>query len=88
MIATRDASAPAVRLAYSSNRQGQHLQFHLVLLSGEMQADAFAGYDEACADVPLREAGRMAHARRKIRGLHAWWTTPTTTDALRQIGEP
>jgi hypothetical protein len=78
---------PAVWFAYSSNRQGQHPQSHLAEFSGVLQADAFAGYNEVYADGRVREAGCMAHARRKIHDLHARRATATTTEALRRIGE-
>lgn len=73
--------------AYSSNRQGQHPQSHLAQFSGVLQADAFAGYNDIYADGRVREAGCMAHARRKIHDLHARRATATTTEALRRIGE-
>jgi transposase len=78
---------PAVWFAYSPNRQGQHPQSHLADFSGVLQADAFAGYDKVFADGHIREAACMAHARRKIHDLHVRKATPTTTEALRRIGE-
>jgi len=78
---------PAVWFAYSSNRQGQHPRSHLAQFSGVLQADAFAGYNEVYVDGRIQEAGCMAHARRKIHDLHARRATPTTTEALRRIGE-
>jgi transposase len=78
---------PAVWFAYSPNRQGQHPQAHLANFSGVLQADAFAGYDKIFTDGRVREAACMAHARRKIHDLHVRKVTPTTTEALRRIGE-
>jgi len=77
----------AVWFAYSPNRQGQHPQSHLAGFSGVLQADAFPGYDKIFADGLVREAACMAHARRKVHDLHVKKATPTTTEALRRIGE-
>jgi transposase len=79
--------APAVWFGYSPNRQGQHPQAHLAGFSGVLQADAFPGYDKVYSDGEVKEAACMAHARRKIHDLHARKATPTTTEALRRIGE-
>lgn len=81
------STAPAVWFAYSPNRQGQHPQAHLVGFKGVLQADAYAGYNEIYVDGQVREAACMAHARRKIHDLHVRKATPTTTEALRRIGE-
>ncbi|MFT4466061.1 MAG: IS66 family transposase, partial [Sodalis sp. (in: enterobacteria)] len=35
----------------------------------------------------IREVGCMAHARRKIHDIHVRHPSPTTTEALRRIGE-
>lgn len=80
-------TAPAVWFAYSPNRQGQHPQAHLAGFKGVLQADAYAGYNEIYRDGQVREAACMAHARRKIHDLHVRRATPTTTEALRRIGE-
>ena len=80
-------AAPAVWFAYSPNRQGQHPQAHLAGFKGVLQADAYAGYNEIYRDGQVCEAACMAHARRKIHDLHVRRATPTTTEALRRIGE-
>jgi transposase len=80
-------AAPAVWFAYSPNRQGLHPKAHLAGFSGVLQADAFAGYDALFADGTVKEVACMAHARRKIHDLHVRKVTPTTTEALRRIGE-
>lgn len=80
-------AAPAVWFAYSPNRQGEHPQTHLAGFKGVLQADAYAGYNEIYADGQVHEAACMAHARRKIHDLHSRKATPTTTEALRRIGE-
>jgi transposase len=81
------AAPPAVWFAYSPNRQGRHPQSHLSGFSGVLQADAFAGYNEVYADGRVKEAACMAHARRKVHDLHVRTATPTTTEALRRIGQ-
>jgi len=81
------AVPPAVWFAHSPNRQGQHPQSHLAGFSGVLQADAFPGYDKIFIDDRVKEAACMAHARRKIHDLHVRKATPTTTEALRRIGE-
>lgn len=81
------AAAPAVWFAYSPNRQGLHPKAHLAGFSGVLQADAFPGYDKIFTDGRVKEVACMAHARRKIHDLHARKATPTTTEALRRIGE-
>jgi transposase len=82
------SAAPlAVWFAYSPNRQGQHPRSHLAGFSGVLQADAFQGYNEIFTDGRVKEAACMAHARRKIHDLHVRKATPTTTEALRRIGE-
>jgi transposase len=78
---------PAVWFAYSANRQGQHPQSHLAGFKGVLQADAFAGYNDLFTNGQVKEAACMAHARRKIHDLHVRKATPTTTEALRRIGE-
>lgn len=80
-------AAPAAWFAYTPNRQGQHPQAHLANFSGVLQADAYAGYNAVYTDGRVREAACMAHARRKIHDLHIRKATPTTTEALRRIGE-
>jgi hypothetical protein len=80
-------AAPAAWFAYTPNRQGQHPQSHLANFSGVLQADAYAGYNAIFTDGRVHEAACMAHARRKIHDLHVRKATPTTTEALRRIGE-
>lgn len=80
-------AAPAVWFAYTPNRQGLHPQAHLASFRGILQADAYAGFNAIFTDGSVREAACMAHARRKIHDLHARKATPTTTEALRRIGE-
>lgn len=85
--ASGSEAAPAVWFAYTPNRQGLHPQAHLAGFRGILQADAYAGFNAIFTDGSVREAACMAHARRKIHDLHARKATPTTTEALRRIGE-
>ncbi|MCO4866048.1 IS66 family transposase, partial [Cupriavidus sp. WGtm5] len=80
-------AAPAVWFAYTPNHQGQHPQAHLAGFRGILQADAYAGFNAVFTDGSVREAACMAHARRKVHDLHVRKATPTTTEALRRIGE-
>ncbi|MGF6605010.1 hypothetical protein P3T23_009771 [Paraburkholderia sp. GAS448] len=54
--------------------------------TGVLQADAFAGYAELYRSGRIREAGCMAHARRKLHDLHAVRPSSITTEALERIG--
>jgi transposase len=79
--------APAAWFAYSPNRAGEHPQAHLRGFKGILQADAFAGYDAIYEAGTVREAGCMAHARRKFHDLFVARKNEVNTEALRQIGE-
>ncbi|TKI01714.1 IS66 family transposase, partial [Martelella alba] len=78
---------PAVWFAYSPDRKGAHPQTHLTGFSGLLQADAYAGFNALYEEGHIREVGCMAHARRKIHDIHVRHPSPTTTEALRRIGE-
>ncbi|MFT4464143.1 MAG: IS66 family transposase, partial [Sodalis sp. (in: enterobacteria)] len=78
---------PAVWFAYSPDRKGAHPQTHLAGFSGLLQADAYAGFNPLYEEGHIREVGCMAHARRKIHDIHVRHPSPTTTEALRRIGE-
>lgn len=77
----------AAWFAYSPNRQGVHPQRHLAGFKGILQADAYAGFNDLFADGAIREAGCMAHARRKFYDIHARTPSDTTQRALDTIGE-
>jgi transposase len=79
--------APAAWFAYSPNRAGEHPQAHLMGFKGTLQADAFAGYDAIYEAGAVREAGCMAHARRKFHDLFVARKNEVNTEALRRIGE-
>jgi transposase len=79
--------APAAWFAYSPSRAGEHPQAHLLNFKGTLQADAFAGYDAIYGAGAVREAGCMAHARRKFHDLFVARKNEVNTEALRRIGE-
>ncbi|CAJ0809441.1 IS66 family transposase ISBcen14 [Ralstonia psammae] len=80
------AEPPAVWLAYTPDRRGEHPQKHLADFAGVLQADAFAGYAELYRNGHIREAACMAHARRKIHDLHAVRPSAFTREALERFG--
>ncbi|HGX5055772.1 TPA: transposase, partial [Escherichia coli] len=60
------SSLPAgVWFAYSADRKGEHPQHHLAKYQGVLQADAYAGYKVLYETGRVKEAGCLAHARRK-----------------------
>ncbi|AQH05063.1 transposase (plasmid) [Burkholderia sp. KK1] len=79
--------APAVWFAYSPLRAGEYPQAHLKDFKGTLQADAFAGYNAIYEVGDVREAGCMAHARRKFHDLFVARKNEVNTEALRRIGE-
>jgi transposase len=78
---------PAVWFAYSPTRAGEYPQTHLKGFRGTLQADAFAGYNAVYDGGRVREAGCMAHARRKFHDLYVARRNEINTEALRRIGE-
>lgn len=69
-----------------SQREGQayHPQTHLAEFSGELQADAYAGFNELYHNGLITEATCWAHARRKIRDVHL---AALTEETLKRTGE-
>lgn len=78
---------PAVWFAYRPDRKGIHPQAHLAGVSGVLQADAYAGFNELYRDGRITEAACWAHARRKIHDVHVRIPSALTEEALRRIGE-
>jgi hypothetical protein len=76
---------PAVWLAYSPNRRGEHPQAHLQSFKGVLQADAYGGFDALYADGSIQEAGCWAHVRRKFFDLHKAHASPVAAEALKRI---
>jgi len=82
------STAPgAVWFAYSPNRQGIHPQQHLAGFKGILQADAYAGFDGIFVAGNVKEAGCMAHARRKFYDIHVRTPSEATQKVLDTIGE-
>lgn len=77
---------PAVWLAYTPDRRGEHPQLHLKEFAGVLQADAFAGYAAIYRTGRVVEAACMAHARRQFHDLHAVRPSAITREALERFG--
>ncbi|EIQ11038.1 transposase IS66 family protein [Shigella flexneri K-1770] len=77
----------AVWFAYSADRKGEHPQLHLAKYQGVLQADAYAGYNVLYETGRVKEAGCLAHARRKIHDEDVRRPTEMTQEALRRIAE-
>jgi transposase len=80
-----EQTAPAVWLAYSEDRRGEHPRQHLKNFTGALQADAYAGFHHLYGN-HIYEAACWAHARRKFHDIHLAHPSPTTTEALARIG--
>jgi transposase len=82
-----DESPPAVWFAYSPDRKGEHPRAHLSTFTGTLQADAYAGYNSVYESGRVREAGCMAHVRRKFYDLVVAHKSPAATEALERIAK-
>ena len=56
-----DSAAPAVWVAYSADRKGEHPQQHLQGFRGILQADAYAGFNRIYEEGVIQHAGCWAH---------------------------
>ena len=83
--AAGDKAAPAVWFAYSPDRKGEHPQQHLSKFRGDLQADAYAGFNPLYEKGDIREVGCWAHVRRKFYDLHAAHASPIATEAIERI---
>ena len=81
-----DATPPAVWFAYSEDRKGEHPRQHLKSFKGALQADAYAGFHHLYGNGDIYEVACWAHARRKFHEIHVLHASPTTTEALNQVG--
>lgn len=79
------SSAPALWMAYSPDRKGEHPQAHLQDFKGVIHADGFAGYDKLYNDTRV-EAACWAHVRRKFYDISQSHPSPIAGEALRRIG--
>jgi hypothetical protein len=82
-----DESPPAVWFAYTPDRKGEHPKGHLSKFTGTLQADAYAGYNPVYETGRVREAGCMAHVRRKFYDLVVAHKSPVATEALERIAK-
>jgi transposase len=82
-----DESPPAVWFAYTPDRKGEHPQAHLSTFRGTLQADAYAGYHPVYQTGRVREAGCMAHVRRKFYDLVVAHKSPVGTEAVERIAK-
>ena len=78
---------PAVWFRYSPDRKGIHPQTHLKHFEGILQADAYAGFNEAYRTGKVIQAGCWAHARRKFHDIHVHRPSDITRHVLAQIGQ-
>ncbi len=77
-------SAPALWMAYSPDRKGEHAQQHLQDFTGVIHADGFAGYDKLY-DSTRTEAACWAHVRRKFYDISQSHPSPIAGEAIRRI---
>jgi transposase len=82
-----DQGPPAVWFAYTPDHKGEHPKAHLSTFVGTLQADAYAGYNSVYETGRVREAGCMAHVRRKFYDLVEAHQSPVGTEALKRIAE-
>lgn len=82
-----DTAAPAVWVAYSPDRKGDHPQEHLKGFCGTLQADGYAGFNRLYEEGRIREAGCWAHVRRKFYDLQQAHASPIAAEALARIGD-
>ena len=82
-----DHGPPAVWFAYTPDHKGDHPKAHLSTFVGTLQADAYAGYNSVYETGRVREAGCMAHVRRKFYDLVEAHKSPVGIEALKRIAE-
>ncbi|WP_320534757.1 IS66 family transposase [Robbsia andropogonis] len=78
------ANAPALWMAFTPDRRGEHPQRHLGEFNGIIHADGFAGYDALYGD-SRTQAACWAHARRKFYELTKSHPSPAAGEAVRRI---
>jgi transposase len=80
-----DQTPPAVWLAYSPDRKGEHPRAHLSPFRGTLQADGYAGFDQIDEAGRIQEAACWAHVRRKFYDLQVAHESPVAAEALERI---
>jgi transposase len=82
-----DLTPPAVWFAYSPDRKGEHPQRHLQEFQGDLQADAYAGFQALYDTRRVRESSCWAHVRRKFHDLTLTQKAPVAQEALARIAQ-
>jgi transposase len=80
-----DTRPPGVWFAYTPDRKGEHPKAHLSSFTGTLQADGYAGYDQVYEGGRIKEAGCMAHVRRKFYDLYVAHKSQVAEEALERI---
>jgi len=80
-----DSAPPAVWFAYTPDHKGEHPKAHLSTFTGTLQADAYAGYNSVYETGRIRQAGCMAHLRRKFYDLVVAHKSKVAIEALERI---
>jgi len=80
------ATNPAVWFAFTPDRRAEHPQTMLRDFRGNLQADAYAGYEVLYRSGRIIEVACWGHARRKIFDLHQTQASAITTELLERIG--
>jgi transposase len=81
-----ETAPPAVWLAYSPDRKGEHPEQHLRTFRGSLQADAYAGFNQLYkGDGRIQEIACWAHVRRKFYDLQQAHASPIASEALERI---
>jgi len=80
-----DTTPPGVWFAYTPDRKGEHPKAHLSSFTGTLQADGYAGYDQVYEGGRIKEAGCMAHVRRKFYDLYVAHKSQVAEEALERI---
>lgn len=81
-----DTAAPAVWLAYSPDRKGEHPKRHLQKFRGTLQADAYSGLNQLYENGRIEHAACWAHVRRHFYDLEQAHASPVAREALERIG--
>jgi hypothetical protein len=64
------STAPAVWLAYSEDRKGEHPKQRLTKFKGALQADASSGFHHLYGDGAIYEVACWNHSRAKFHDIH------------------
>ena len=83
--ASGSATPPLAWYRFTPDRTGAHPQKELASFTGDLQADAYAGYDKLYQSGHVTEVACWAHFRRKIFDIHKPRPTLLTTDILERI---